>query len=229
MEIPWKTKEEFLEDAKKKGKDAPIEPLPFNESLIDLFSTVREWQDGIRLDLELVKGSVHPDYAGRSWLWLLENGKRMDHNLCLLIENPVYYFEETKKLPAMSYLAVGNAYYVYTDGNHRTCIARFLFQLLGLDPVLSGVEVVRKEIDIEALRAFEKLKSRGASVMVSRKKTAREDGAGWMREHYMLRFSVVERGKLYEDLSREDFLALANERKKKSFFALLGSLLKCHL
>ena len=147
--LPWKNQEEFIEAAKAfHWADEIIKAPPIKEHLIDLFCVEMEWRDNSEVDLDSITGSVHPDYQGRSWLWFLKHGKRMSGNLALLLRNPNYYFTTEKKLPSMSYLQFDGNYYIYCDGNHRTCIAKFLFPLLNKKPVLAGVEIHRKRIDL---------------------------------------------------------------------------------
>jgi len=126
--LPWKNEEEFIKAAEKVefGKEI-IEAPPIEEYLIDSFCVEVEWKDDVEVELAAITGTVHPDYQGRTWLWLLKYGKRMKINLNLLMHNPRYYFLSEKKIPSMSYLQIGKKYYVYSDGNHRTCIAKFLF------------------------------------------------------------------------------------------------------
>ena len=43
-----------------------------------------------------------------------------------LLDNPSYYLQPTERRPAIHYNTLdGLSFYVGSDGNHRTCIARF--------------------------------------------------------------------------------------------------------
>ena len=138
----------------------------------------------------------------------------MRGNLALLLHNPGYYFSNEKKLPSMSYLQIDGKYYIYCDGNHRTCIAKFLFPLLDKRPVLSGVETYRKRLDFEAYRAWKELGGPEGKVFTKRRKLSREDGSGWMREHYELRFTVFKGKRCYQNLSSEELMELSQERER---------------
>ena len=217
--LPWKEKETFLKAASAiPWANKIIESPPIEEYLIDQFCIETEWKDNTSVNLSLVVGSIHPDYKEHSWLWLLKHGKRMRENLSLLFSNPQYYFTEDKKLPAMSYLDINNKYYVFIDGNHRTCIAKFLFYLLNIESVLSGVETYRKVLDIEALKAWKHLGGPECRVLISRKKIFREDGSGWMREYYELRFTVFKGKRCYQNLSSKELIELSQKRKRKRNF-----------
>lgn len=80
----------------------------------------------------LTVGTDHPQYAGMTWLELLERGKRMDINIPLLEKNPGYYTQAEQQHAGMSFVSTdGIHWYVSADGNHRSCLARFLFHLQG--------------------------------------------------------------------------------------------------
>ncbi|MCG0237687.1 hypothetical protein L4535_32945, partial [Pseudomonas aeruginosa] len=50
----------------------------------------------------------------------------MQRNLQALLDNPSYYLQPTERRPAIHYNTLdGLSFYVGSDGNHRTCIARF--------------------------------------------------------------------------------------------------------
>lgn len=67
-----------------------------------------------------------------SWLELLERGKRMDINIPLVEKNPGYYTQAEQLHAGMSFVSTdGIHWYVSADGNHRSCLARFLFHLQG--------------------------------------------------------------------------------------------------
>jgi len=215
LNLPWEKPEEFVKDTEKVlWTNRIIEEPPLEEHLIDLFCIEMEWRDYSAVELDSVIGSLHPNYQGYTWGWLLRYGKRMGKNLELLVRNPAYYFSSEKKLPSMSYLNLEGKYYVYYDGNHRTCIAKFLFPLLNRENVFSGVEVYRKDLDFNAYRAWKKLGGPEGKVLVEKKKISREDGSGWMREEYELRFTVFKGRKCYQNLTSNELIELSRERER---------------
>ncbi|ETD53084.1 hypothetical protein, partial [Pseudomonas aeruginosa] len=84
------------------------------------------WTETGSINVFRVVGTDHWDYQGRSWLDFLTGGKRMQRNLQALLDNPSYYLQPTERRPAIHYNTLdGLSFYVGSDGNHRTCIARF--------------------------------------------------------------------------------------------------------
>ena len=144
---------------------------------------------------------------------LLEKGKRMAGNLAELFANPGYYFLSEKKLPSMSYIRVDQSLYVDNDGNHRTCIARFFTGLLEKPQILKGVEVTDLVIDKEAYELWRQLGGLRGLVAVHSKKISRDDGPGWMRESFRLRFTSYIGGKVLDGLTKEDLFSLRAEGK----------------
>ena len=220
-EFPWKHPDEFVRNAEKFAEAVGVaEPPPLPEHVLDLLVEVEEWMGHVGVSLDMVKGTVHPDYAGKSWFWLLRHGKRMAHNLEMLIENPGYYFTPAKKLPTMSYLSFGDDFYVYGDGNHRTCLAKFLRAMLpeiapGLwekwRGVLDGVEVYVKRVDPEVVRAFVKLGGMEGRITVVRRKLGREDREGYRMDVYRLTFGVFGERRTLRGLTVADLVELASD------------------
>ncbi len=188
---------------------------PFNEEefeTIKRFSAEEYWCGNESINIFNVSGTRHPDYQGKSWLWFLQNGKRMRLNLTLFEQNPGYYLGEARKEPAMSYVRVDGKLYVDHDGNHRTCIARFFYFEKGLTH-LRGVEVREYRVDGHAMATFEAIR-RALDVkkithihMESfREKADREDSAGWMKERFEIgaRLRNVRSGGLLV-LKRQEF------------------------
>ncbi|KFB16535.1 hypothetical protein PGPR2_00785 [Pseudomonas aeruginosa PGPR2] len=84
------------------------------------------WTETGSINVFRVVGTDHWDYQGKSWLDFLTGGKRMQRNLQALLDNPSYYLQPTERRPAIHYNTLdGLSFYVGSDGNHRTCIARF--------------------------------------------------------------------------------------------------------
>nr|EKW8676906.1 hypothetical protein [Pseudomonas aeruginosa] len=84
------------------------------------------WTETGSINVFRVVGTDHWDYQGRSWLDFLTGGKRMQRNLQALLDNPSYYLQPMERRPAIHYNTLdGLSFYVGSDGNHRTCIARF--------------------------------------------------------------------------------------------------------
>jgi hypothetical protein len=166
------------------------------------FVIEKVWSGQFSINVFEVVGTAHPDYQGWSWREFLENGKRMRGNLVLQDQNPGYYLDDAAKQPTMYYIAMdGAGWHVNGDGNHRTCIARFMFHELGRT-MLHGVHAESYRTDARTRAVFEALRNltleRGwpLRVDVFRKTISREDAAGWMRESYQvsIRITDVESG-----------------------------------
>ncbi|EFC4831988.1 hypothetical protein [Salmonella enterica] len=96
------------------------------------FITEHYWTGQGSINVYRIVGTDHPQYAGMTWLELLERGKRMDINIPLLEKNPGYYTQAEQQHAGMSFVSTdGIHWYVSADGNHRSCLARFLFHLQG--------------------------------------------------------------------------------------------------
>jgi hypothetical protein len=151
------------------------------------------WCSSDSVNVQNVVGTAHPDYANQSWLWLLNNGKRMQNvNLPLLAKKPSYYFETSKKEPYMEFTEIDGNIYINKEGNHRTCISRFFFYYQGLT-TLHGVKKETIVIDhyfkglVETLEETLKRKRIGYSLEINKTTIERIDTAGWYKENYSLR------------------------------------------
>lgn len=239
--FPWKHPDKFVRDAEEFAEAVGVaEPLPFPEYVLEHLVEVEEWRGHLGVLLDMVRGTVHPDYAGKSWFWLLRHGKRMPHNLEMLVLNPEYYFTPGKKLPTMSYLSFGGDFYVYGDGNHRTCLAKFLRAMLPeRSPelwekwrgVIDGVEVYVKRVNREVLRAFVLLGGLDGLVTVSRERIGRWDEEGYRRDVYRLSFGVLRGGKMLRGITGDDLVELASApgnifERIKGFISEFPGLLK---
>jgi hypothetical protein len=196
---------------------------------IDNFVTSMYWSDSESIKIQDIVGTVHPDYAGRSWLYLLNNGKRMESvNLPLLAENPVYYYEKALKKPTMEYIKIeGNKIFII-EGNHRSCIAKFLSNYQDLTGLreLHGVSLKAYNIDILFKGYFDVLgmllRKTGKYYSLSVEKTAlsRDDAPGWYKEYYDLK-AVLELSGLTVKLTANEMEEIAYE-SFKPFKKLFG-------
>ena len=154
------------------------------------FITRHYWTDRGSINVFRIMGTDHPQYAGMSWLDLLHRGKRMDINIPLIESNPDYYTEATQPHNGMSFVSLdGLDWYVSADGNHRSCLARFYFHLLGYGVTqLHNVSLSQYQVDhafmtaCEALSAMVSvLRSRGVylALSVRRVSVSRDDTPGW--------------------------------------------------
>lgn len=187
------------------------------------FVIEKYWSSQHSVNVFEVVGTAHPDYQGMTWIEFLAQGKRMRKNLLLQQDNPEYYLDEIVKLPTMYYIEIDNSgWHVNGDGNHRTCIARFMFHGMGRT-MLHGVNVESYRTDQKALNAFRRLRAAAAAkgmpfVIESKRKTlSREDTAGWMRERYeiMICINDVKKG-TSELLSPDEALVRAESIEQKS-------------
>ncbi|MDA8119521.1 MAG: hypothetical protein M0Z85_05590 [Gammaproteobacteria bacterium] len=153
------------------------------------FVDVHEWQACGDINVFTVAGTRHPDYLGLTWLEFLARGKRMPMNHCLWEENPGYYRDDARKLPEMSYISLdGFSWYVDSDGNHRTAIARFDFAA-DTRTQLRGVTLSHYRLD----EAFRALFAQASDIVVQRhlgllrhdnRLIKRDDAAGWKRDQH---------------------------------------------
>lgn len=156
-----------------------------------------------------VVGTRHPDYANKSWLDLLMNGRRMMVNLPLFQEKPEYYLETGAKEPYMHYRSIdGGDVYIGDEGNHRTCIARFNFFTRGLT-TLHGITLDDYRIDWVFKDICDRLKKTAVEsgnpiqLTVERKLIDRQDAADWRLDRFNLIARVDIRGQETHMLDRE--------------------------
>ncbi len=174
--------------------------LPFPEKAFQTtqqFAARHYWIAAGSINIFRVVGTQHPDYIGRTWREFLEQGKHMPANHALWEGNPGYYRETAPKKPGMAYVSldgldwfVGSADGPLLEcGNHRTCIARFIFSTEGRT-TLHGVTLSDWRVDANFLAAYRAIESlihtqhygwrvKHKSVLVRR-----EDTAGWHLDHF---------------------------------------------
>ncbi len=205
---------------------------PWDEALfssLEPFKTRAYWTDQGSINVYRVVGTQHPDYAGRSWSWFLEGGKRMEHNLALLERNPGYYANTEPKRPSMYYVSMdGTDWYVGADGNHRTCIARFLFAETGRT-MLHGVHLTDYRFDHELHRLYHRLRELafmadpGIRVSSVNHAVGRDDTPGWKLDHFEPRIRFVDPAEdinalLDADGARRTIGWLREERGRRGWF-----------
>ena len=174
---------------------------PFDEDLLREglpFVLRRYWCASGSVNAFRIVGTRHPDYKNMTWRWMIENGRRIRENLALHETNPGYYLETSRKVPEMTFITTdGLDFYVSTDGNHRSAIARFDFHYRGIT-TLHGVAIEDIRIDRELLEGYRNIsrlirESRLPllSTPVS-EKLSREDTAGWMLEIFRVRIRIED-------------------------------------
>jgi len=141
-------------------EDIDLSTVPFADDVLTAFDA-REFEFGERciasVDLAKVAGTMHINYAGKTWgqlkpvpgtlsNWDITNIdiihqplKRASSNCKSLHSNPGYYLSDEKK-EEWSFYKVGDQYFI-AEGNNRTVIGRYFFHLNGLNSVVDGVAV----------------------------------------------------------------------------------------
>lgn len=115
-------------------------------------------QRSVSVPLSRICGSDHPNYAGRTWRFILEDAERISRNLQEAIDNPDYYTNHAQCLSdsdEIAYVKINDDYYVEA-GNHRTTISKFLLPMYGRD-ILENVTVFEYKIDYALKELFEQL------------------------------------------------------------------------
>ncbi len=207
---------------------------PWDDALyarLEPFRTHVYWTDQGSINVFRVVGTQHPDYQGRSWRWFLEGGKRMDENLELLRVNPDYYADTVAKRPSMYYLSMdGTDWYVGADGNHRTCIARFLFSHDGRT-MLHGVHLTDHRFDHELRRLYLRLqelaREADPAILVEpiNRPIGREDTPGWKLDLFEPRIRYVDPAEGIEEIldaegARRTIGWIREERGRRGWFRL---------
>ncbi len=211
---------EQLKNHKPYWADYEIQILP-DDRILNTFTVSHYWSDNTSINVCDVIGTAHKEYAGKSWQWLLNNGRRMNHNLELLDTNPVYYYEQHKKEPSMYFVKINNKLYIGADGNHRTCISKFLFDIEGRS-VLHGVTLDEYTIDYSMYNLYSLLKELAVNnnlqwdIEPERELIERLDGAGWKRDNYKIKLKITNTRNMYsiEISSFNEFYNLIKDYNK---------------
>ncbi|WP_051940693.1 hypothetical protein [Stenoxybacter acetivorans] len=149
-----------------------------------------------------VVGTIHDDYKNKSWLNLLQNGKRMHTNLPLLAENPGYYTQAgILRQPTMDFITTdGIHFYINNDGNHRTCLARFYFYNLSLTHI-HNIEINHYRIDEPFYYVYTRLKTiiqelkLPINLQPEHTRMKREDTGGWKESFFRTVLQWTENGR----------------------------------
>lgn len=157
------------------------------------------WTDSGSINVFCIRGTDHKDYQGLTWHEFLHRGRRMDINIRLLEKNPSYYLGTEVKKPAMHYVSYnGLDWYVSSDGNHRSCLAKFLFYEQGLT-YLHGVSLRHYEFDDDLLSVYDALRTERACQQqvglywetdLHSEPLGREDTPGWKVDHFSPGFTL---------------------------------------
>ncbi|HAU6733019.1 TPA: hypothetical protein JEL83_002936 [Salmonella enterica subsp. enterica serovar Elisabethville] len=157
------------------------------------------WTDSGSVNVFCIRGTDHTDYQGLTWHEFLHRGRRMDTNIRLLEKNPSYYLGTEVKKPAMHYVSYnGLDWYVSSDGNHRSCLAKFLFYEQGLT-YLHGVSLRHYEFDDALLSVYAELQAERLcqqqaglywEIDLHSETLGREDTPGWKIDHFSPGFTL---------------------------------------
>ncbi|WP_260602918.1 hypothetical protein [Pseudomonas aeruginosa] len=114
----------------------------------------------------------------------------MPKNLLALLANPSYYLQPTERRPAIHYNTLdGLSFYIGSDGNHRTCIARF-FLAEQQKSQLHDVTLNHYQVNDAFYHLYGQLRQQvllqGLPVQIhpERAQLGREDTAGWKMDTY---------------------------------------------
>lgn len=167
----------------KEMSNIQMSSVVYSSKQIPLIVAKRITQCSATIDARNIVGTAHPDYKGMSWADLIRYGKRMHINIPLLKENPKYYVEEKLKEPTMLLTQIDDDIYIDGDGNHRSALAKFIFENSGYFE-LHGVTLTTYQTDREIMRVlgdilgfFEK-RSTPVIVNIQSTITKREDDIG---------------------------------------------------
>lgn len=185
------------------------------------------WTSQGSVNVFRVVGTDCQQYQNCSWLDFLTSGKKMNINLSLQNKQPEYYRDIAVKLPTIYFNTFdGIDYYIGSDGNHRTCLAKFMFYETG-ETQLHGVTINHYDIDEAFYRLYrelsEKISQLGLSVILTAesKQIKREDTAGWMIDYFQPYLIWKEYGKeSYRELQEE----LNFEQAERKLFELTTQL-----
>jgi hypothetical protein len=196
---------------------------------LEPFVKMEYWSDQGSINVFRVVGTQHWDYRGKSWINFLETGKRMNINLGLHAKKPEYYVKTERKRPMMYYVTLdGLSFYVSSDGNHRTGIARFDFHYRGLT-MLHGVSINHYHVDWEFVRLCQQLtdacreQAIPATLQAFKESLQREDTAGWKLDHYrtLVKFDDMRKKEpeILDKSGVENKLQILSKSRKRRFLS----------
>ena len=183
------------------------------------------------VDIDDIVGTDHFKYVGLSYLEMIEKGIKMDINIPLLIENPIYYFENKPREPNILYATFNfsNAKkisFVEEHGNHRTTLAKVIRALDRSYKTIYNVKNTIYQVDYKSMEKFfklrDELKKYGYYLEVRKKENGlSEDISGkWIEWRYKLVFLVEGKNMEIEfddidDIRVEDYMGFWDRIKKK--------------
>ena len=123
----------------------------------------------IDVQLDLVIGTNHIDYAGKTWLENLGCLKRFSNNYTR--EFSLSYLKSLNNDSSIHYSRFGDKYIISGDGNHRTHIAKFL-----------GIKYIKAKVtefsfDIDFYNLINEFRINGLKIKLNENKLFRE--ASW--------------------------------------------------
>lgn len=177
------------------------------------FVTQHYWTAEASVNVFNVVGTEHWDYQGKTWLEFLQGGRCMPLNLQCLETNPNYYLSLTQRNPQIYYKTVdGVRFYVGSDGNHRTCLARFLLAEQAKAHI-HCVTVDHYKVDWAFYNVYQQLKAiivenrLPYTLDVRNTPNGREDTAGWKIDNFHV-VIILTNLETYESCSLDLFQAL---------------------
>lgn len=157
------------------------------------------WTAEASVNVFNVVGTDHWDYQGKTWLDFLQGGKRMPLNLQSLESNPDYYLSLINRNPHIHYYTTdGLEFYVGSDGNHRTCLARF-FLFEQAKAYLHCVTIDHFQVDWVFYEIYQQLKQvitekqLPYEITSNNQSIGREDTAGWKTDLFEPSITLKDR------------------------------------
>ena len=173
---------------------------PFkNYSIYDFVTQEKEIKNA-SFDVSKIIGTDHPSYYDLSWIEVLENSRTPYIKYLLLKEekdrNNIEFFKRKRDYkytddPWGIHVFNGSAY--ISEGNHRTVISRFLYELDLIDKEMTGLKYVKYfQVDKKQQKKFSAIKK-------------------WLKKYYaMYDFRIESRKKTINEIS--------NANKKTTFY-----------
>ncbi len=165
---------------------------------VESFVSKSYWTDTGSINVFRIIGTDHPDYIGKTWLEFLQSGKRMSENLRLLEQNPDYYLTLCKREPRMVFTSLdGLNYYVSSDGNHRSCLARFFLSEKGMSQ-LHNLALTHYVVDWSFHNIYRELvdlvRQSSLAIHIQPESTAvsREDASGWKLDTFSVSLTIED-------------------------------------
>jgi hypothetical protein len=119
------------------------------------FVTKKEIIPSASIDINTIVGTDNDEIAGLTWQEFLHSGAKMPDAILQAESNPSYYHNNNIK-EGIAYTCVDEETFVSGDGNHRSCIAKYLL-INSDDHQIHGVRITKLSVANDIFENFKNI------------------------------------------------------------------------